>query len=189
MRKNCPHNTHASLQRQQQIERCLLDNMITTPYDQITVGKLCEQLEISRRTFYTYFPDKDTCRNEAVDHMIKSSMVCVPGIPAERYDLNDLVVHYLRFWKDHRYFLDAMAKQDMFPLFRDRSIKYFTEEDQILLTYLDTQEVRADADILHLCMAVRIGLLMQWHSRDFDLSVEDMAKKYIRMINSPMLHL
>ena len=82
-----------------------------------------------------------------------------------------------------------MAKQDLFPHFRDRSIKYFTEEDHTLLAYLDTQEVRADADILHLCIAVRIGLLMQWHARDFDLSVEDMAKKYVRMISSPMLHI
>ena len=47
--------------RQRQIEECLFTNLQQRPYPSVSISDLCHQLGISRKSFYNYFPDKDTC--------------------------------------------------------------------------------------------------------------------------------
>ena len=50
MYKHC--TTEESAQRQRQLEQCLLELMADTPYSAITIGQICQQAGISRKSFY-----------------------------------------------------------------------------------------------------------------------------------------
>lgn len=180
-----PHNTPAASRRQQQIEECLQDNMLHTPYSLITVADLCRQVGISRRAFYTYYRDKDACLYALIDRMIKTSFF--RAMPDGKMDLLQACTVNLAYWKEHKSFLDAIVKQNMGALFRDRNVAYFTQDEQILYELLYTPDVKVDLDIISSYVAIRISMLFRWHSRGFDSEPEEMAKKYIRMIQTPLL--
>lgn len=180
-----PHNTPAASRRQQQIEECLQDNMLHTPYSMITVADLCRRVGISRRAFYTYYRDKDACLYALIDRMIKTSFF--RAMPGRKTDLLQACTVNLEYWKEHKSFLDAIVKQNMGALFRDRNVAYFTQEEQILYELLYTPDVKVDLDIISSYVAIRISMLFRWHSRGFDSDPEEMAKKYIRMIQTPLL--
>lgn len=57
---NPPASTLA-YRRQKQIEDCLYENLLRRPYTSVSISDLCHQLDISRKSFYNYYPDKDSC--------------------------------------------------------------------------------------------------------------------------------
>lgn len=93
----------------------------------------------------------------------------------------------LEYWKKQKAFLDAIVFQQMGALLRDRIVLYFTKDETVLYALLDTPDVNTDLDIISTYVAIRISLLFRWHSRNFDTAAEDMARKYVRMIQSPLL--
>ena len=180
-----PHNTPAASRRQLQIEECLQENMLHTPYSLITVADLCRQIGISRRAFYTYYRDKDACLYALIDRMIKASFF--HAMPEGKTDLLQACTVNLAYWKEHKTFLDAIVKQNMGALFRDRNVAYFTQDERVLFALLRTPDVTVDQDIISSYVAIRISMLFRWHSRGFDSDPEEMARKYIRMIQTPLL--
>lgn len=180
-----PHNTLAAARRQRQIEECLQENMLHTPYQMITVADLCRQLGMSRRTFYTYYQDKDACLNALIDRMIKASFF--HSIPGGKIDLLQSCTVNMEYWKKHKTFLDAIIGQNMGVLFRDRNVLYFMQDEQVLFDLLSTPDIKVDQDIISSYVSIRLSLLFAWHSRNFDISAEEMARKYVRMIQMPLL--
>lgn len=45
-------STPTALRRQKQIEDCLYENLLHTPYQSISVADLCRQIGISRKAYY-----------------------------------------------------------------------------------------------------------------------------------------
>ena len=180
-----PHNTPAASRRQRQIEECLQENMLHTDYSMITVADLCRQMGISRRAFYTYYRDKDACLYALIDRMIKASFF--RSMPERKMDILQSCTANLEYWKEHKTFLDAIVKQNMGALFRDRNVVYFTREKHVLFELLNNPDVEADMDIISSYVGIRISMLFRWHARNFDTAPEDMARKYLRMIQSPLL--
>ena len=68
MYKHC--NTEESAYRQRQLEQSLLELMEDFPYKAITIGQICDQVGISRKSFYRYFDSKDGCLFALLDHTI-----------------------------------------------------------------------------------------------------------------------
>lgn len=180
-----PHNTPAASRRQRQIEECLQDKMTRMSYPMITVADLCRQVGISRRAFYTYYRDKDACLYALVDRMVKASFF--HSMPDGKMDLLQSCTLNLQYWKEHSTFLDVIVRQNMGPLFRDRIVLYFTQDERILFELLNTPDVKVDMDIISSYVSIRISLLFRWHERGFDTPAEEMAKKYVRMIQAPLL--
>ena len=53
MYKRC--TTEKAALQQRKLEECLLSVMQDKPYSEITVSSLCEQTDLSRKTFYRLF--------------------------------------------------------------------------------------------------------------------------------------
>ncbi len=159
--------------------------MASIPYDRICVADMCRQMGISRRLYYTYFPDKESCLVSLVDRMVRNS-IDETYFQFSNLDINKRTIHYLSYWKEHSDFLDILFRQNMKALFIERSYLYFKEEG-IVIDLLSTPEVEADDSILWLFTAVQFTALMQWHESGYQLPVEKMAVKYQRMLKSPLL--
>ena len=52
---------------------------------------------------------------------------------------------------------------------------------------LSTPEVKSDTDILACYMSIQLTLLLQWYLRNFDTPAEEMARKLLRLIHTPMI--
>ena len=50
--------TEQSAKRQKEIEKVLLELMMKKSYNDITITELCEKLDMPRKTFYRYYPDR-----------------------------------------------------------------------------------------------------------------------------------
>ena len=187
MTQQTPHNTIHAATRQLKIENCLLNNMLTIPYERISVADMCRQMGISRRLYYTYFPDKESCLLSLIDRYIYESIDAISFADITR-NLLAQTAAYLSYWKEHSDFLSMVCFQNMKSLVIDRSHLYFLNQNVDILEHLSTPEVKADDTTLWLFAAFRFTVLLQWHEQGYKLPVEEMAQKYLRMLTSPLLH-
>lgn len=177
----------AAENRQSQIEDCLLQNLEVMPYHAITVADLCRQLQISRRAFYLYFPDKDACLFSAIDKRIRDSLLHI--MPLSGTDSLKISTKYFAYWKEQGNFLTLMQRQNLDGLFRERYARYFSYEEQSLFDSMTNKRAKSDPDILYACMDLRSGFLLRWCARGFDTPVEEIAKKYWQLISTPIVRM
>lgn len=186
MYKQTPHITEISSSRQRKIEDCLLANMERQNYDRISVADMCRQMGISRRLYYTYFPDKESCLISLIDRILHESMESVPMALSKTDSLRDSIIAYLRFWQEHKQFLDVIIKHRLKGLLVERSYVYFLNDGNFILSFLNTPDVKSDNTVLWLYAAARFAVIFQWHEYNFEQSVEKMALKYERMLMEPL---
>ena len=182
-----PHNTEAAVSRQLKIEECLLQNMAQLSYDRISVVDLCRQMGISRRLYYTYFPDKDSCLISIIDRVVRESIESLPDVPINSDSMFSVTVAYLSYWREHADFLDLVVRNNLKALIVERSFLYFKNHEHNVLNLLNTPQFKADDSILWLYVAIRYVVLWQWHENQYALSVEEMAAKYLRMLKQPII--
>lgn len=182
-----PHNTEAAVSRQLKIEECLLQNMAQLSYDRISVADLCRQMGISRRLYYTYFPDKDACLISIMDRVVRESIESLPDVPINSDSMFSVTVAYLSYWREHADFLDLVVRNNLKALIVERSFLYFKNHEHNVLNLLNTPQFKADDSILWLYVAIRYVVLWQWHENQYALSVEEMAAKYLRMLKQPII--
>ena len=174
------------LQRKQEIEENLLKQMRDTPYEQITVKNLTEGLQIARKTFYHYFPSKQACLESMVDRIIQECDLAVMAMP-NKADSFERCMERMRFWSDHRAFLDAIDRNSLEYLFIDRIMLYTFRENDLTRLRLSTEQMPCDEDILYFYISSQILLLLKWSREGFSLSPEDMARKTLRLMYEPLL--
>lgn len=187
MYKQTPHNTERSSSRQRKIEDCLLENMEKQNYDRISVADLCRQMGISRRLYYTYFPDKESCLIALIDRILHDSMDIVPMPLRKNLSMNEMIIKYLRFWQAHAKFLDVIVKHRLKGLLIDRSYVYFLNDGSVILSYLNLPDEKTDSTTLWLYSAIRFAVIFQWHEHNFETPVEEIAVKYERLLKEPLI--
>lgn len=69
------------------------------------------------------------------------------------------------------------------------STQFYLKEEPHFLQLLNTPEVKSDEDILAALFSALIMLLLQWYYRGFDTPTEEMAKKFLRLLHSPLVKL
>lgn len=179
--------TALSPQRKAQIEDTLLDLMAHIPYEQITVKDIAEKLNIARKTFYHYFPNKTACLESLADRLIfECSLAEMQTLPPDApvqaiYELR------LRFWITHRNFLEAINRNGLGAFLLDRFLQYLKREDKLLQQKLSRPHMKMDEDILFFYMSGQLFLLLRWCHEGFSLSVDEMVRKYLRLTHEPLL--
>jgi len=178
-------NSPAALRRQQQIESCLYENLRHIPYHSISVSDLCRQVGISRKAFYNYYSDKDSCLNALIDRVLQESMLNA----TRTEDISPLenAVALLEYWKGKREFLDILLHNNLSHLLISRNMEYIIHEERIVLERISTPEIQSDMDILACYMACLLTLVLQWYYRGFSDPTEEMAKKMLRLLHVPMI--
>ncbi len=176
-----------NLRRKQEIEEGLLAMLQEVPYDQITVMDLTEQLHIARKTFYHYFPGKQACLESLTDRLIyECNLVQLQTLPKDPTPRQFYEIR-LKFWMDHRAFLEVINRNNLGAFFLDRMIQYLRRENASLQDQLSTPTVPYDEDILFFYISGQIFLLLRWCYNGFRLPLEEMVQKSLRLIHEPLL--
>jgi len=185
MYKNC--NTEQSVLRQQQLEDCLLQNMLLKPYGDISVSDLCEQSQISRKSFYRYFGSKDGCLCALLDRaMLESSRYEIPADP----ELNPLEAEFFRilsFWKQEQDLLRVVAVNELTGHLLERMIQHILNEEHDLLNYLGISNVQNYEDPLLFSTTGFLALLLNWAKSGFRKPVIQMAVTMADLYSRPLM--
>ena len=179
----------ASYRRQKQIEDCLFHNLQQRPYTSVSVSDLCHQLEISRKSFYNYFPDKDSCFRAIISRKLRQCSLAIAASSQDGADLDDVIAVFLKFWMEERSFLDIIVRNDLLTMYFEQCVHFIREEDKTLLEYLDTPQLQKDEYVLACYVNINITMIILWYKSGFEIPLEDMVCKYKRMAYAPLLSL
>lgn len=170
MYKHC--TTEESALRQRQFEKCLLTLMNTVPYSSITIAQICQQLDVSRKSFYRYFGSKDGCLCALLDHcIIDGASYYLP----EHYKQEQSHVLYERFfeyWKQMAPILDVLSRNNLSLLLVERMMHYVNQEEQDFHYYLGSSD--SYEQMLFMVSGI-MGLVLNWHQRGFNKTSSQMA--------------
>lgn len=174
------------LHRKQEIEEILLELMKDTPYDRITVKSITDKMQIARKTYYHYFPNKQACLESLMDRLVTECSLRQMGLP-EHSTLPDLCKDQLSFWVQQRPFLEAILRNHLSPLLVQRILLHVCREGNSLLELLNTRDLDCDEDVLFFRISGHVSLMLKWCSEGFSLSLDEMARKILRLSQEPML--
>ena len=179
MYKHC--TTEESARRQRQLEQCLLELMVGTPYPSITIGMICEYAELSRKSFYRYFDSKESCLYALLDHTIMDgSSYYIPDSQTAR-DRLSFCIRIFEYWHRQAPLLDALEKNGLTLCLLQRIVRYILEEEPEYISYLGIPQ---DFLMEHIVYTVggMMGLIITWHHGGFQKTAEQMGNMLCRLI-------
>ena len=179
----------ASYRRRKQIEDCLFQNLLQRPYTSVSVSDLCHQLEISRKSFYNYFPDKDSCFRAIISRKLCQCSLAIAEKKTEDGALEEIITIFLNYWKQERNFLDIIVRNDLITMLFDQNLRFLRDENPKILEYLNTPQLKNDDYVLAVYVNVHMTVVLQWYKTGFEISVEEMTRKYRRLLYEPLLSL
>lgn len=93
------------------IEEALFELMDEKDYTQITVSEIVKRADISRRTFYRFYKEKDEVLRQYFGRLCQEYQRTVPVLAC--YDIPQIAREYFGFWYQHKKFLMLMHKRGM----------------------------------------------------------------------------
>ncbi len=123
MYKRC--KTEQSAARQRRLELGLLDAMLVSHFDEISVSDLCDRLQVSRKSFYRYFSDKQGALKALIDHTLMQYDMKNIHVMGQRDLVPALELEsYFRFWLEQKPLLDALQRSGLSNILLERAIDY-----------------------------------------------------------------
>lgn len=176
-----------NLQRKRAIENGLLELLQQFSFSQINVTRLAEHLGISRKSFYHYFSNMEACLHSLMDRMIRDAALHVTKMSDKSdYTLESYTCN-LEYWRSQNAFLTALCQNQLDTVFLRRYISHSMQENRTLQTLMDAPGVEFDEDVMLFYASGQLSLLLQWCRRGFEPSAEEMAKKFLRLLCSPLI--
>lgn len=182
------HNTSTAYRRQKQIEDCLYHNLLQRPYTSVSISDLCHQMEISRKSFYNYYPDKDSCFRSLINRKLRQCILKLTSV-SEGSCREEIIIAFLDFWKEQRNLLDIIVRNNLLYMVIDQCILFLRNEDRSILELLNTPQLQNDEYVLSVFVTANITLILHWYLKGFDVPSEEMVPKYLRIIYAPLVAL
>ena len=184
MYKQCWKEQSAA--RQREMEQGLLRLMLKTPYDEISVGKLCEEIGVPRKSFYRYFSGKEGALYSAIDHALMDNDVYTTHRGS---GTGGTAVQYMQqifdYWIHHKELLDALEKSNLSGELIQRAM-LFTNDRDMLPNFLQIgdQRLREYGQMFLVCGLMT--MILQWHHDRFYKSPEEMAQLALQLFTQPL---
>lgn len=173
MYKHC--NTEESARRQRQLEQCLLELMADRPLSQITIGDICDQAGISRKSFYRYFDSKDGCLHALLDHTIMDGSTYYYASEAiSEAAARAFCTRVFEYWQKQTPLLDALEKNGQSLQILQRMVRYILTEEPEYARYMGISDQNVMEHIVYNVGGV-MGLILTWHHEHYRKTPEQMG--------------
>ena len=160
--------TPKSEARQAEFQATLLRLLEKQKLKDITIVSLCQEMGISRKTFYQYFDTIEDVLYAMVDRELRNGFLCLEITPE--------IDKFFVFWKKQKWLLDVLQANELSQVLVDRAyfISNFTnKEDQFT-----TQNMKSAGWITAI-----ITVLVLWHHGGMQQSPEEMQELLYSMFH------
>ena len=179
--------TEQSANRQRQLEQGLLQAMLTSQYDEISVSDLCSRLDIPRKAFYRYFDGKEGALHALLDHtlMAYESFPVIYAEGEKRTLVRDLEQFFL-FWIRQKPLLDALQRSGLSGVLIERAIAHAAEETTVPRRFLRAEEQQMQQHVTMFGICGLMSMVLQWHHDGYGESAHFMASVAVRLLTQPL---
>ena len=181
--------TEESALRQRQFELTLLDMMGTKPYNQITVGQMCQKVGISRNAFYRYFDSKEDVLYALIDCTLMDFYQTQPDHLHSVDSYREQIGPFLRYWMEQKPLLDALEKNSLDGKLLERCMEHTVQRhfDAAHYPLLGTGESRHQ--VMLFAINGIFSLILDWHHKGYVQSIEQMVETMERIMLKPLVSL
>jgi len=178
--------TEQAAKRQRQLENGLLNAMLHTRYEDISISELCDDLQIPRKSFYRYFSSKDGALFALIDHTIMDFQSTADDTSFRGSNALGDLEQYFIFWDNHRDFLKALQRSQLSGLLVERSTNIAMQE-RMMPRYLLALEPSAQR--MALCFAVcgLYSMVLAWQEGGFRESALEMSQLATSLLTRPLV--
>lgn len=110
-----------ALQSQQWLVEAMTELMLEKPFIQITVRDLCRKADLSRQTFYNFFPDKEALLRFCLERGYREEFAKLSG--REELTVRDVLGAFFFVVTANRPLLTAMIRDGMDGVLADEILK------------------------------------------------------------------
>ena len=152
--------TPKSEARQKEFQDTLLRMLKKQKMKDITIVSLCQEMGISRKTFYQYFDTIEDVLYIMIDKEIRDAFLLL--------EYNPEVADFFEFWVKNKWLLDLLEKNGMSNLLVERAYN-FSNLDRVENYSLQTMKYAGWISSI-------ITVLILWHHGGMRQSTEEMQK-------------
>lgn len=160
--------TSKSEARQNEFQEMLLKMLKKQKMKDITIVSLCQEMNISRKTFYQYFDTIDDVLFVILDKEIRSGFLLLEFSPEIR--------KFFSFWKERKWLLDILEKNGMSQILVDRAYTMMILKNEQEL--FDTKNMKNAGWI-----SAMTTVLILWHHGGMKQSEEEMEQMIKEMFH------
>ena len=183
MYRRCVSEKSASQQRK--FEAALLKLMKQYLFEEISISELCRQTGLSRKTFYRLYDAKADVVYAMIDHTILDAGSFVPDETVGPGGLHK----FLAYWKSQKELLDALKKNRISALLSQQAVIHIMNEAPEIVSCFGAEGSPYGQDTMIFYVTGLFSLVLDWASRDFDRSIDEMSGLILQLLmNPPVKH-
>ena len=159
--------TPKSEARQNEFQSTLISMLKKQKMEDITIVSLCQEMDISRKTFYQYFDTIEDVLYMIIDKEMRDAFLLLEYNP----EVND----FFQFWVKKKWLLDLLEKNEMSNLLVERAYSFsniYQEEG------MSIQNMKYAGWI-----SAIITVLLLWHHKGMQQTTEEMQKTIYDMFH------
>ncbi len=154
-------NRRIAEESRQKFATALFELMKVYKYTEITVTQLAQEAELSRKTFYRLFNDKDEVLKQHFDTLYAECLSEIRQRGVRHYW--DLVGLYFDFWESRKEILFLLGKNDLLP----RLFEYvYRHAETIFVAVRTSEKAKEFSEPLPFLLAYSVGgmhsMLIKW---------------------------
>lgn len=156
--------------------KALLSVMKQYDYKEITVTQITQEAQLSRKTFYRLFSDKDAILTLCFENLFRQGFAKIKLYNIQHYW--DVVQIYFDFWEEQKELLFLFQKNNLLHRLFEYSYQYSTE----VFEFVRSKEVAASFTLpLPYMLAYSVGgmhsMLLKWVENGMDIPSSELISK------------
>lgn len=178
--------TEKTVQRQKEIELTLCSMMQKQDYKKITISDLCKEMQMPRKSFYSYFGTKEDVLFALIENFLKEAEFYGNETKHNsNLSVVEQIKQYLLFWKSKKDLLDGLARSELMGLLVQKTIEHSIENDDSLQINWPKNSQNRQMSIMFVVSGI-MSVIAVWHYGGFKESEEELARKIADILTNPI---
>lgn len=179
-------NGRIAQESRQKFAMALFELMKVYQYNEITVTQLAQEAELSRKTFYRLFNDKDEVLKQLFDVLYGEFFSELTQRGIKHYW--DLVTLYFKFWERHKDQLVLLRKNNLLP----KMFEYvYCNSQKIFIAMRTSDKANQFSKPLPYLLAYSVGgmhsMLIKWAESEMTVPSSELIEQLKTGFQSPEL--
>lgn len=169
-----------SAAQQRKFEAAMQEMMKQRLFEEISISELCRYTGLSRKTFYRLYDAKADVIYAMIDHALLDAGTFEPDETVGPGGMH----RFLAYWKSRKELLDVMKKNQISALLSQQAVIHIMNEAPEIVRCFGAEDPVLGRDKMIFYVSGLFSLVLAWHSRDFELSIDEMSALLMNLMTT-----